>query len=173
MSVFHTNSNTAPVEIIESEFPVRLQRLELIRDSGGAGTFRGGLGAVREYAILVPDAQITLRGGKHAIPAAGAMGGGPARLGACVINPGSSDERRLPSRFGGVHLQRSDVVRIEKSGGGGLGAANGRAFERVLDDVLDGYVSREAAIAAYGVDPQRLDAALQVWNERGADVERC
>jgi len=163
-SVLHSNAHTAPIEIIESEFPVQLSRLELIRDSGGAGTYRGGLGAVREYRILVPEAQITLRGGKHAIPAAGAAGGAPARLGACVINPGGAGEKRMPSRFGGEFVREGDVVRVEKSGGGGLGPPHARPFERVLDDVLDGYVSREAALAEYGVDTARLDAALARWN---------
>jgi N-methylhydantoinase B len=158
MSVFHTNSHTAPVEIIESEFPVRIERLELIRDSGGAGTFRGGLGAARQYRILNPEVLVTLRGGKHAVAATGIAGGLPARLGACIVNPGTAEERRLPSRFGGFPLRAGDVLRIEKSGGGGLGDPKGRPRERVLDDVRDGYVSPEAARDLYGVT---LDEAAQ------------
>jgi N-methylhydantoinase B len=101
-----------------------------------------------------------LRGGKHAIAAAGVSGGGPARLGACVINPGSDAERRLPSRFGGERLRAGDIVRIEKSGGGGVGAPRERPFAEIVGDVLDGYVTRDAAIADYGADPNRLDAAI-------------
>jgi len=160
MSVLHTNANTAPIEIIESEFPVRIDRLELIRDSGGPGTFRGGLGAVRQYVILNAEVLVTLRGGKHAVAAAGIGGGAPARLGACIVNPGTPRERRLPSRFGGEPLRANDVLRIEKSGGGGLGDPHRRAAERVIDDVLDGYVSREAAIEIYGLAPERIEAAL-------------
>jgi N-methylhydantoinase B len=164
-SVFHTNSHTAPIEIIESEFPMRIEQLQLICDSGGAGTYRGGLGAVRQYVILNPEVLITLRGGKHAVPAAGMDGGGPARLGACIINPNTPHEKRLPSRFGGVPLREHDVIRIEKSGGGGLHAPAGRPFERIVDDVLDGYVSRAAAIEVYGADPDRLDARIREWHE--------
>ena len=164
MSVFHSNANTAPMEILEAEFPFRFNRLELIRDSGGAGAFRGGLGMVREYKVLAPQAQITLRGGKHVIAATGVSGGGPARMGACVINPGTPGEKRMPSRFGGEFVQAGDVVRVEKSGGGGVGPASERAFDRVLADVLDGYVSRNAAIRDYGVDPAQLDAAIARWN---------
>ena len=169
-SVYHTNSNTAPLEIIESEFPVRIGPLELIRDSGGPGTYRGGLGAVRSYTILNPEVQITLRGGKHAIAAGGAADGGAARLGACVINPGSAEEKRLPSRFGGVRLRRGDVVRIEKSGGGGVGPPSARPFERIVDDVLDGYVSRGAAISDYGADAVKLDAALAAWEGQPCEL---
>jgi N-methylhydantoinase B len=161
VSVLLTNASTAPLEIMESEFPIRFRRWELICDGGGPGRLRGGLGPRREYELLVPDAVLTLRGGKHAIPARGIAGGGSGRLGACIINPGTADERRLPSRFSGVGVRGGDVIRLEKSGGGGLGAPSERPFERVLDDVLDGYVSRAAAVEVYGVDPQRLAAELR------------
>jgi N-methylhydantoinase B len=160
VSCLISNCAAAPIEIMENEFPVRLRRWELIRDSGGPGTYRGGLGPVREYLILAREAQLTLRGGKHAVAAAGIGGGAPARRGDCIINPGADDERRLPSRFSGVALGQRDVLRIEKSGGGGLGDPHRREFARVVDDVLDGYVSRAAAIAVYGTDPDRLDAAI-------------
>jgi len=167
VSVLLTNASTAPLEIMESEFPIRFRRWELIRDGGGPGRLRGGLGPCREYDLLVPEAVLTLRGGKHAIPAHGIGGGRPGRLGACIINPERSDERRLPSRFSNVEVRAGDVVRLEKSGGGGLGDPRARPFERVVDDVLDGYVSRASAITDYGVDPHRLDAALAAW-ERSA-----
>jgi len=164
VSALLTNANAAPIEIMENEFPIRYRRWELIVDSGGVGTYRGGLGPVREYDILAPEAQMTLRGGKHAVPADGLAGGAPARLGDCIINPASAGAQSLPSRFSGVALRGGDVVRLEKSGGGGLGPARERAFERVVDDVIDGYVSRAAAIDVYGADPAQLDAAVNAWN---------
>ena len=163
-SALISNCNAAPIEIMENEFPIRFRRWALIRDSGGPGMHRGGLGPVREYDLLAPEAELTLRGGKHAVDAEGIAGGGAARRGNCLINPGAANERSLPSRFSGVVLRRGDVLRIEKSGGGGLGPPAQRAFDRVLDDVLDGYTSRDAAIAIYGVDPHRLDTALAEWN---------
>ena len=164
VSALLTNANAAPIEIMENEFPIRYRRWELMVDSGGPGEFRGGLGPVREYDILAPEAQMTLRGGKHAVPAEGIAGGSPARLGNCIINPGRPDEKSLPSRFSGVALHGGDVVRLEKSGGGGLGVPVERSFERVVADVIDGYVSREAAIAVYGADPARLDTAVAAWD---------
>jgi N-methylhydantoinase B len=160
IDVLLSNGRTAPIEIIESEYPTRVRRFELITDSGGAGEFRGGLGPRREYEILTDDAQWTLRGGRHRVPAAGADGGKPGRLGSARVNPGSPRERELPSRFSGVRLKSGDVVSIEKAGGGGFGDPRRRPFEKIVDDVVDGYVSREAAIEDYGVDPDRLDAAL-------------
>ena len=56
------------------------------------------------------------------------------------------------------------MLRIEKSGGGGLGAPPRGRSAQVVDDVIDGYVSRGAAIAVYGADPAKLDAAVAEWN---------
>ncbi len=170
VSVLLTNASTAPLEIMESEFPIRFRRWELIADGGGPGRLRGGLGPRREYDLLVPDATLTLRGGKHTIPAHGIAGGLPGRLGTCIINPGHPDERRLPSRFSGIAVRAGDVIRLDKSGGGGLGPPAQRSFEDVLDDVLDGYVTRASAIADYGVDPHRLDDAVAAWAAAAREV---
>jgi len=168
IDVLLSNGRTAPVEIIEIEYPTRVRRFELIADSGGAGEFRGGLAPRREYDILTDDAQWTLRGGRHTVPALGSDGAKPGRLGSARVNPGLPNEQTLPSRFSGVHLKTGDVVAIEKAGGGGFGDPRKRPFEAVLDDVLDGYVSREAAIADYCVDPERLDDAVARENPSSA-----
>ncbi len=165
VAVLLSNARTAPVEIMETEFPLRVRRFALIADSGGAGTFRGGLGFAREYELLAPRTQMTLRGGKHAIPADGGDGGACGRLGSLAVAPETERERRFPSRFSGVELAAGDVVRVEKAGGGGLGPPGARAFASLVDDVLDGYVSRAAAIADYGADARQLDDALASWEE--------
>jgi N-methylhydantoinase B len=163
ISALLTNSRTAPIEIMESEFPIRFTRWELIADSGGAGRYRGGLGPVREYEILATTASVTLRGGKHRFPAVGIAGGADGRLGRCVINPGRSDERVLPSRFSALQLHAHDVLRLEKSGGAGLGPPGQRSFDEIVADVIDGYVSRAAALDIYGVDAAQLDHAISEW----------
>lgn len=165
-SVLLDNARTAPIEVLESEFPTRVRRFELVRDSGGPGQFRGGLGIRREYEILAPEVQFSLRGGKHTNPAHGLDGGGPGGTGACIVNPGSATEKRMPGRFGGLYLRRGDVVRLEKSGGGGIGGVARRPFEQIVSDVLDGYVSVEAALRDYGADPARLQMAMDEWTSR-------
>lgn len=163
-TVTYSNAFTAPVEILETEFPTRVRRFELIADCGGPGVFRGGLSQRRVYEVRTPDAQVSLRGGLHRWPAAGRDGGSPGRLGSFRINPGMADERALPNRFGGVPVAFGDVLALEKAGGGGLGDPRQRPFAKVLADVLDGYVTREAAIRDYGVDARRLDVELARWN---------
>ena len=160
IAVLLSNTRCAPVEILESEYPTRVRRFELVRDSGGPGRYRGGLSPRRVWEILIDDAQLTLRGGKHDAPAAGIDGGADGALGSLVLNAGTPNERRLSSRFSDVKLMAGDLLTLEKAGGAGLGDPRERPFESVVADVIDGYVSREAAIARYGLDAARLDAAL-------------
>jgi N-methylhydantoinase B len=152
VAILQANARVAPIEVIETEFPTRVLRFELIEDCGGPGEYRGGLSYRRVYEILTDDAQMTLRGGLHRWPALGVGGGKPGRLGRCTLNPGTPQERTLTNRFSGLALRHGDVVALEVAGGGGLGDPLRRPLERVLDDVLDGYVSVEAAAVEYGKD---------------------
>src|SRR5262249_7315334 len=94
ITVNQSNAKIAPVEIIESEFPTRITRFELIADSGGAGEFRGGLGIRREYLNLA-DARFSIRSMKHAIPPNGCADGTSGRPGDIWINP----QRPAPTLF--------------------------------------------------------------------------
>jgi N-methylhydantoinase B len=151
-TAFHlSNCKTAPIEIIESEFPTRVERFEMIPDSGGAGEWRGGLGFARDYRILTDDVRFSMRTDKHSISPFGTDNGLAGGKGACIVNPGRPEEKRLASRFGDYRLQMNDVVRVERPGGGGLGNPLHRPAEKVLEDVRQGYVSTEQAEKAYGV----------------------
>ena len=151
-TAFHlSNCKTAPVEIIESEFPTRVERFEMIPDSGGAGRWRGGLGFARDYLILANEVRFSMRTDKHAIAPFGSDGGLAGGKGACIINPGQANEKRLPSRFGDYRLEKGALLRLERPGGGGLGDPLKRPPERVLEDVCQGYVSPERAQTDYGV----------------------
>ena len=151
-TAFHlSNCKTAPVEIIESEFPTRVERFEMIRDSGGAGRWRGGLGFARDYRILTDEVRFSMRTDKHVIDPFGSEDGLPGAKGSCTINPGSSGEKRLPSRFGDQRLNRGDLLRIERPGGGGLGDPAERPTDQVLEDIIQGYVSIRGAERDYSV----------------------
>jgi len=157
-TAFHlSNCKTAPVEIIESEFPARVERFEMIPDSGGAGEWRGGLGFARDYRILTDEVRFSMRTDKHSIEPWGMDRGAAGGKGACIIGPETNDEKRLPSRFGDYRLQRGDLLRIERPGGGGLGNPLRRPMERVFEDVRQGYVSIEKASLDYGVVVEPVD----------------
>ena len=149
-SVNQSNAKIAPIEIIESEFPTRVLRFELIRDSGGAGTFRGGLGIRREYLNLA-DARFSIRSTKHVIAPSGVSGGGDGRTGDIVVNAGRPDEKRLPTRYADYPLKAQDIFCLDTPGGGGTGDAFSRDPSKVVDDVNGGYVSPQAAATQYGV----------------------
>jgi N-methylhydantoinase B len=149
-SVNQSNAKIASIEIIESEFPTRVQRFELIKDSGGPGKFRGGLGILREYVNLA-DARFSIRSSKHVIAPLGAAQGGSGRTGDLTINPGTDQEKHLPTRYADYPLKTGDIFRLETPGGGGLGNAFERGPAEVLADVVQGYVSPARAASDYGV----------------------
>jgi N-methylhydantoinase B len=142
----------APVEIFESEYPLRVRSFELVRDSAGAGMFRGGLGYAREFEVL-EDSVLTMRSSNHKFASQGLAGGGSPRLSRAVINPDGTN----PEVLGPLEtrlLKTGDVIRFERSGGAGFGDPLARAREAVANDVRNGYISREAAIKVYGlIDP--------------------
>ena len=167
-SVNQSNAKIAPIEIIESEFPTRVLRFELIEDSGGPGAFRGGLGIRREYLNL-QDARFSIRSTKHVIAPNGAAGGGNGRVGAIVVNPGRKDETHLPTRYADYPLKAGDVFRLDTPGGGGAGSPLLREPERVLEDVEQGYVSAEKAASDYGV---ALEQSAGRWRVNAATTTR-
>ncbi|HUZ74435.1 MAG TPA: hydantoinase B/oxoprolinase family protein [Stellaceae bacterium] len=137
----------APVEIIESEYPLRVRAFELVRDSAGAGRHRGGVGYAREFEML-EDSVLTVRSANHRFTAWGHGGGGAPRAARVVLNPGRADSEEL----GPIEtraLKAGDVIRFERSGGAGFGPPEERALEAVRADVADGYVSAEAAETVY------------------------
>jgi len=159
------NCAITPVEIVESEFPVRLRRFELRRDSGGPGRQRGGLGICREYEILAPT-RCSFRGDKHVVEPLGAAGGHAGARGAHWVNPDTPAAVQLASRRGDYPLAPGDVIRFDTAGGGGYGPPGERDPARVVADVLDGYVSPERAVADYGLDAAALAVAVAGRGER-------
>jgi N-methylhydantoinase B len=161
ITVNQSNARIAPIEIIESEFPTRVVRFELICDSGGPGMFRGGLGVRREYLNLA-DARFSIRSMKHVIPPNGMAGGAAGRPGDIWINPATEHAKRLPTRYADYPLKEGDTFRLDSPGGGGYGDPLSRPPEHVLADLREGYLSPQAAERDYGVvlaDKQTVDEA--------------
>ncbi len=158
-TAFHlSNCKTAPIEIIESEFPTRIERFEMLTDSGGAGRWRGGLGFVRDYRILADEVRFSMRTDKHVVEPWAGSGGMNGGKGACIVSPGQPDETSLPSRFGDYKLRWGDLVRVERPGGGGLGSPLERPASAVLEDVRQRYVSITKARMYYNVVIELTDS---------------
>ena len=147
-----------PVELLESKFPLLVDRYALNeRDNGGAGQWRGGLGLVREYRLINSTAFLHASMGRNKIRPWGMYGGQPGTNNYVELIRG---ETVTPfSRVSYYPLQEGDVVRILTGRGGGYGNPAERPPERVAADVRNGYISRQAAQDDYGVV---LDQELQV-----------
>jgi N-methylhydantoinase B len=152
-----------PVEFLDAVYPFRVRRYAINRDTGGPGRWRGGCGLVRELEVLAPEGMVSVRIDAVDFPPWGVNGGQAARPGRCVINPGRADERVLGPLSDGNMVKTGDVIRVETGGGGGWGHPFDREADRVLDDVLGGFVSRDSAERDYGVvltaDGRAVDAA--------------
>src|SRR5260221_11049174 len=111
-----SNTLNAPVEALETEFPLRVRELALRRGSGGEGRRPGGEGIAREIEALAPM-RFTLIGERRRYPPRGPAGGGGGETGADFLNgvplPGKSEgDLRPRGRF-----------RIQAPAGGAIGSA--------------------------------------------------
>jgi N-methylhydantoinase B len=149
----HMASNQAnvPVEMIESDYPIRIERYGFVPDTGGAGKYRGGLSLVREYRMLADDIYFGVRSDKCLYPPHGLFGGRTGSPAANLLRT-AQGETALPSMpMKPINLRNGDVYRHVMAGGGGFGNPFERDPERVRTDVIEGKVSRRQAREAYGV----------------------
>ncbi len=110
-----------PVEALEHAYPLRVERYEIRRESGGRGARPGGGGVIRDYRALVDGVVMSLSAERQHWPAAGLAGGGAGAAGAFVLNPGTTDERPLRAAEADLALPKGAVVSIRTPGGGAYG----------------------------------------------------
>lgn len=144
------NCSNVPVEVHETNNPVRIHRLELIPDSSGAGQYRGGCGVRKDVELLKGGGTAVLLGDRHVQPPYGLFGGEPGACGRTLLLRGNQ-EIELGSKEV-RQLQRGDMISFRLAGAGGYGDPKERDRAAVLADVADGYISPDKAAAIYGVD---------------------
>lgn len=144
------NTRNNPIEDIESHYPLRVTRYELVTDRGGPGRWRGGLGSIRDMTFL-NDGGMSLEGDGNRFAPPPLFGGRPGHVGEVVLNPGSLDERAVASKFPYRKVAAGTTIRTVSPCGGGYGDPFERDSARVLEDVLDGFVGVESARRDYGV----------------------
>ena len=155
------NASNIPAEAQEANHPIIVERFELIGDSGGPGRRRGGCGVRRDMKFLATDGKLTNLTDRQRFAPYGLFGGRPGALGRTVINPGPT-EQVVPSKDS-REFAYGDVISFRQPGAGGYGDPLERDPARVLEDVLDEYVSLEQAREAYGVviDPRTMTVDLE------------
>jgi N-methylhydantoinase B len=144
-----SNCMNLPVEVLELEAPIRVHRMALRPDSGGAGRYRGGLGCVREFEFLEGEVVLTHRGERHFHPAQGSQGGGHGACSVSRIVHGDGAEDVVRSKLL-TTVKAGDRLIVETAGGGGYGNPLEREREAVIEDVRNGKVSDVAARQLYG-----------------------
>ncbi|MBN9561331.1 MAG: hydantoinase B/oxoprolinase family protein [Alphaproteobacteria bacterium] len=144
-----TNMSNTPIEMIEMSFPVRVEEYALLPDTGGAGTWRGGLGVRRVWRVLEQDSHAAVCCERTVTPPfglAGGLAGAPARL---MLELPDGSSRKLVSKGGFIAPTGSRVV-MEAPGSGGYGPPSGRDRAQLAEDVRDGYVTEASAQRDYG-----------------------
>jgi N-methylhydantoinase B len=169
------NLENIPVEVNESNYPIVIERLELIRDSSGAGTFRGSCGLRKDIRFLGASGSFSNLTDRHKFAPPGLRGGLPGALGATILNPDTEGAQVLHSKA--IHpLVHGDLVSMRVSGSGGYGDPFARDPALVARDVALGYLSAERAREWYGVvvDPATnlVDrVATEALNSRQASAK--
>jgi N-methylhydantoinase B len=150
MNVSFGNLIRATAEINESIFPIRQLWRDYATDSGGAGEFRGNCGSLYRKQVLTPSTIYTYVVGKR-YPMPGIAGGRPGAPNRLVVRAGGGHAFEVGDKASYIEHAAGESYEYHYGGGGGWGDPLRRPPERVLDDVLDEYVSVESARRDYGV----------------------
>jgi N-methylhydantoinase B len=143
------NFSNYPVEVIEREYPLRIEEYGFLPDTGGPGKFRGGLALVRRYRFLEQSGTFQIRADRSRFAAYGLAGGSPGARSRNILNPGPN-ERILPPKTT-LQVQYGDELRHELAGAGGWGNPLERDPQAVLDDILNEKITAAHARSEYGV----------------------
>ena len=131
------------IEVSELRAPMFFKRHEFRPDSGGAGEYRGGSGAILELRIETTEPAVANTAGdglRHA--PYGLFGGAPGATHHYELIA-DGETRVLQTKEVGVPIQPGALLIIESSGGGGIGDPAARSRESVEADLRDGLVTRQ------------------------------
>ncbi len=145
-------SKTQPIEVFEQRYPVLIRQYALREESGGAGQFRGGFGAIIETEFVQGEATASFIGDRGRFAPRGLQEGSDGAMCRVSIEQGSTTY--IPEHLtkdDNVRLQPGNIIRLETPGGGGYGNPLERDVERVARDVRMAYISRDTARDVYGV----------------------
>ncbi len=136
-----TNTANTPIEVIETTYPLLIERYELIPDTCGLGKNRGGLGIRRAIKVLINGATLSIQSERRKFKPIGFYGGKDGARGRnYLIRDGEIIE--LPSKVT-INLRKGDVVVIETPGGGGYGFVSERDKSMIKKDIVEGKVSKK------------------------------
>jgi N-methylhydantoinase B len=145
-----SNMMNTPIEMLEISFPLRVEEYALIPDSGGAGAWRGGLGARRVWRVLGHEAHAAVCCERTLTPPFGLAGGRPGGAMRLWLELPDGTRRPLNSK-GALTIPAGGRLVMEAPGSGGYGPPAARDPELLREDLADGYVTAEAARRDYDI----------------------
>jgi N-methylhydantoinase B len=145
------NTRNNPIEDIESHLPLRVTRYELREDVVGAGRWRGGLGAVREFVFL-SDGGVSVEGEGHRYRPWGFDGGLPGQPAKLTYRRVDGGTEELPSKMPYRAAKAGDSFLAVGPAGGGYGRPQDRDPAKLREDVLDGFISEATAASVFGAE---------------------
>ena len=137
VDTLYANTRNNPIEDIESHYPLRVRRYELVSSGAGRGRWRGGLGSIRDFEFLA-DGGFSLEGDGSSVPPPGLFGGGDGAPGSVVMNPGTPQEQELPSKIPYRKVTAGELLRLVGPCGGGYGDPADRDPQASRRDAEDG-----------------------------------
>jgi N-methylhydantoinase B len=141
-----TNTSNLPVEALETEYPLTIERYELVNDSGGAGKYRGGMALHRRVRSEHDGCRTFIFGARVRTAPWGLQGGLPGtKAHFDYIDPGEAPKGAK------ARLDRGSCVSIVTPGAGGYGPPSERDPALVRRDLADEKISAEAATEIYGL----------------------
>jgi N-methylhydantoinase B len=148
------NCANVPVEVHETNNPVRVHCLQAIPDTSGAGLYRGGCGTRKDVEVLCDSATVVLLGDRHKTPPYGLFGGKPGATAETLLIRNGKTEHLGSKEI--KALQRGDIISFRLAGAGGYGDPKKRSRAQLKRDVADGYITVEKAIELYGASKEEL-----------------
>ena len=161
IAIMDGDSKNYPTELVEHKFPLRLLQFCLYEDSGGPGKFRGGLGHLRDFQILSAKSWCLTSIDRHDYKPWGIFGGEDGAANDAVFSPGTPREKRV-RKVTNFLMRSKEILSIRSGGGGGFGFPWERDPEKVLEDVVDGYVSLAKAKKSYKVAILRKGEGFEI-----------
>lgn len=150
VQVHITNTSNLPVEAIEMEYPLRVEEYALVEDSGGAGTWRGGLGLKRVVRPVGHTCEFSGVGERFRHRPWGIFGGGPGAMGRFRKITAGGVAEALPHKSKGLALRPEEAVVIETPGAGGYGPPAERTAAALAEDQASAKLTAAFLATHYG-----------------------
>ena len=152
MQVHTTNTSNLPVEALENEYPLLIERYELVPDSGGPGTWRGGCSLRRVYRPIGHTTVFSGQGERCVSHPWGLFGGGEGGLASFSLDFDDGRRQSLPAKPMTVEISPDASVTAITPGAGGYGAPAERAQADLADDLANGLFSADYMKEHYGFE---------------------